>query len=58
MLSGRPDIVFLRLTFLGRRDTVSMLMSERRMLACRSNPAPGGREGESKAGRQTGKHAG
>lgn len=58
MLSGSPDIVFLRLTFLGRRDTVSVLMRERRMLACRSNTAPGGREGESRqAGGHTGKHA-
>lgn len=56
MLSGSPDIVFLRLTFLGRRDTVSLLMRERRMLACRSNTAPGSREGESKAGGHTGKH--
>ena len=55
MLSGSPDIVFLRLTFLGRRDTVSVLMRERRMLACRSNTAPGSREGESKAGGHTGK---
>lgn len=54
-LSGSPDIVFLRLTFLGRRDTVSVLMRERRMLACRSNTAPGGREGESKAGGHTGR---
>lgn len=58
MLSGSPDIVFLRLTFLGRRDTVSVLMRERRTLACRSNTAPGGREGESaQAGGHTGKHA-
>lgn len=55
MLSGSPDIVFLRLTFLGRRDTVSVLMRERRMLACRSNTAPGSREGESMAGGHTGK---
>lgn len=39
-LSGSPDIVFLRLTFLGLRDTVSVLMRERRMLACRSNTSP------------------
>lgn len=57
MLSGSPDIVFLRLTFLGRRDTVSVLMRERRMLACRSNTAPGSQKGESMAGRHTGKQS-
>ena len=43
-LSGSPDIVFLRLTFLGR-DTVSVLMRDLRTLACRSNTSPSGREG-------------
>ena len=33
MLSGSPEIVFLRLTFLGRRATVSQLARARRTLA-------------------------
>lgn len=40
-LSGKPDIVFLRLTFLGRRARVSVFIRERRMLAWRSNVCPG-----------------
>lgn len=41
MLSGIPDIVFLRLTFLGRRVRVSVFIRERRTLACLSNVSPG-----------------
>lgn len=40
-LSGTPEIVFLRLTFLGRRTRVSVFIRERRMLACLSNVSPG-----------------
>lgn len=40
-LSGKPDIVFLRLTFLGRRARVSVFIRERRTLAWRSNVCPG-----------------
>ncbi len=39
--SGTPEIVFLRLTFLGRRTRVSVFIRERRMLACLSNVSPG-----------------
>lgn len=41
MLSGTPDIVFLRLTFFGRRVRVSEFIRERRTLACLSNVSPG-----------------
>lgn len=40
-LSGTPEIVFLRLTFLGRRTSVSVFIRERRILACLSNVSPG-----------------
>lgn len=40
-LSGSPDIVFLLLTFLGLRATVSEFSIERRTLAWRSNVSPG-----------------
>lgn len=40
-LSGKPDIVFLRLTFVGRRASVSVFIRERRTLAWRSNVSPG-----------------